>query len=337
LKKYQYFILFFYLILSLFLTACSLSYKGMGVAMYGYAEDEGIPYTLATDDFIMSCSMSEAFTPFLLSFSRVTSPPNKLAILFYMMTGSCVELRSWEEELRYLRSIYVKNSLEAQDSRIASQRLLTLATRRQLKSYYSLVNAFVEPGGVCPEFNSAKDELYWLVGLMSGLKAVLNNISSPTNVVVPMDIAAKVERSSACLNNEKWWGIPEGIQAAVKIVMPSDYSVKEQAMLTLNHASLLAKKTGVTVVNVLAAQVYLGLGHIDKVKEIIKQSSKIKVETKNSQEFKILSKFADLQLLSISDRLWTQATGVRTPVGKLGTFWDDPELSVERIDINDIL
>ena len=29
------------------------------------------------------------------------------------------------------------------------------------------------------------------------------------------------------------------------------------------------------------------------------------------------------QLQNISDRMWTQATGTRTPINSLGKFWDD--------------
>jgi hypothetical protein len=43
-------------------------------------------------------------------------------------------------------------------------------------------------------------------------------------------------------------------------------------------------------------------------------------------------------LTALSDRMWTQATGHRTPIGGLGTFWDEkPEPTGEVIDLDDIL
>jgi len=39
----------------------------------------------------------------------------------------------------------------------------------------------------------------------------------------------------------------------------------------------------------------------------------------------------------VSDRLWTEATGSRTPVGGLGTFWDDAPKAVPSFDIDDLL
>ena len=84
-----------YLILCipLLLNACSLAYKSTGDVMIGYAEDQGIPYMLATNDAVLGCAMSEAFTPFLLSFSKVTTSPDHLAILLYLMAGNCSEFK----------------------------------------------------------------------------------------------------------------------------------------------------------------------------------------------------------------------------------------------------
>jgi hypothetical protein len=38
--------------------------------------------------------------------------------------------------------------------------------------------------------------------------------------------------------------------------------------------------------------------------------------------FLFLDKVATIQLQAVSDILWTEATGKRTPIGGLGTFWD---------------
>jgi len=38
---------------------------------------------------------------------------------------------------------------------------------------------------------------------------------------------------------------------------------------------------------------------------------------------KLLDEIAAQQLQAISDRLWTEAKGSRTPFNGLGSFWDD--------------
>jgi hypothetical protein len=35
-----------------------------------------------------------------------------------------------------------------------------------------------EPGGECPEFAAENDEFYWLMGLLDGIQAIINDIAS---------------------------------------------------------------------------------------------------------------------------------------------------------------
>ena len=324
------------LCLTVFLNGCTLVYKGTGDVMIGYAEEQGVPYMLAADDVALSCSMVESFTPFLLSFSQVTTPPDQLAILFYLMAGNCTEFKAQQQELRYLRAIYAKNPIEAKDARIAQQRLLGLAASRQLNGYHYLTKAFVEPGGECPKFDSDDDELYWLIGLINGIQAIINDIASGGAVEVPMDIAAKVGRGAVCLNNEKWWGIPQAIQAAIWITIPGNRPVDKNPEQILEDSVLMGLQKGIRIPQVMAAQVYIGLGKSEQVKEIISNYSQLQ-QTAVSKTYRSLNQVAYQQIQAISDRLWTEATGARTPRGKLGHFWDDPVLDAEIIDIDDLL
>jgi len=318
------------------LNACTLVYKGTGDAMIGYAEDYGVSYMLETDDVALKCSMVESFSPFLLSFSTVTASPDQLGILFYLMAGNCTEFKAWEQELRYLRAVYSKNSIEAQDARVAQQRLLGLAAHRQLTGYHYLAKAFVEPGAECPEFASDDEELYWLIGLLNGIQAIINDIASGGTVEVPLDIAAKVGRGASCLNNEKWWGTPEAIQAAIWMTIPGNSAANKKPEEILNDSIQRGLQQGIRIPQVLAAQVYLGLGKIAQVKKIIRNYGVLK-QTSASKNYKSLNDVSRLQLQAISDRLWTEGTGRRTPLGRLGFFWDDPEKTIETIDIDDLL
>lgn len=335
LKKQKHFL--FVICLSVLLNGCTLVYKGTGDTMIGYAEDHGVAYMLATDDVAMECSMVEAFTPFLQSFSTVTTPPDKLSVLFYLMSGNCSEFKAWEQELRYLRAVYAHNAIEAQDARIVQQRLLALAAQRQLMSYRYLTKAFVEPGAECPEFASDQDEFYWLVGLVSGIQAVINDITSGGNIQVPMGIATKVGRGAVCLDNDKWWGIPEAIQGAIWLSIPTNAPLNSDPAKMLNDSVEIGLRQGALIPQVLAAQIYLGQGNIEEVKNIIRLDNNGIERAPVDQAYKMLNQVSKLQLRAISDRLWTEATGRRTPVGKLGSFWDDADKVVDTLDIDEIL
>lgn len=305
--------------------------------MLGFAEDQGVPYMMATDDVALGCAMSEAFTPFLLSFSRVTTPPNDLAILFYFMAGSCSEFKAWEEELRYLRAIHAKITFDAQDARIAQQRFLSQAARRQYTGYRYLTFAIAEPGGECPDLVSNNEQFYWMVGLLNGVLAVINDLESEGNANVPLDIALKAARGAGCLDNEKWWGLPNAIRAAIWATIPGDKPDNIDPLKILDQSMQTGLQQGMLIPQVLASQVYMGLGNTAQVKKIIHHHTDNNATLSSKPEFRILNEVAKLQLQAISDRLWTEATGKRTPIGALGTFWDDQENAVETIDITDML
>ena len=68
-----------------------------------------------------------------------------------------------------------------------------------------------------------------------------------------------------------------------------------------------------------------------------KSSKKSVKTTPANKEYRMLDVVATQQVLAVSDRLWTEGTGSRTPVGGLGTFWDDKSPAEEALDIDDLL
>ena len=175
------------------------------------------------------------------------------------------------------------------------------------------------------------------MGLVNGIQAIINDIAAAGNVNVPLDIAAKVGRGASCLDNEKWWGTPDAIQAAIWMTIPGNEPDDKDPAQVLDDSLQTSLQQGIYINYVLAAQIYLGQGEVEKVKQIIRSHTGLKLQTAASQEFKILNQISKLQIQAISDRLWTEATGKRTPLGRMGFFWDDSDNAVETIDIDEIL
>ncbi len=329
--------LFLITLFALPMSGCGVLYKATSDTLIGYTEDEAVPYMLATGDIDLGCSMAQSFTPLFLSFSRVTDAPDQLAILLHLIAGSCVEFQAWEEELRYLRAMHEKRAIEARDARIAQQRYIALAAQRQLRGYQFFTRVYGEPGKQCPEFATQNDELYWLVGLVNGIQAIMNDIASGGRVGVPLSIAGKVGRAAACLDNETWWGAPAAIESAIGIIIPENVERSGEPLQDLHDSVEMGIKQGIYLTHVLAAQVYLGQGDTPKVKQIIRSYVDIAGHSQGNPTYKILNEVARLQIRAISDRMWTEATGQRTPLGKMGKFWDDPVENIETVDIDDIL
>ena len=324
------------------LSACGavqhMMYKTTGDVMVNFAADHQVPFTLATDDMGINCAMSEALTPMLMSFGRVRDEPHQLAVITYGSAGLCAEAMSWEEELRYMRAIKAQNAAEAEDALIAQKRLNVVAAKRNYIAYQHLVAQYGEPGGECPELEEDLDQFIWIMGMVSGLQALNNEITSTTGLGVPKNIAAKVERAATCVDDAKWWGVPMALRATIWSLLPGAEPQGEDAMKRLAIAAKKGEKAGVRLPHVFQALAYFGKGDIEAVKQVIRDHVKAKKKKDPNPDYLLLDELATTMLTAMSDRMWTEAKGYRTPAGGLGTFWDDQkESTTESIDLDDIL
>ena len=323
----------------LIFSGCSTLYKPAGDTLIGYAKDKALPYLMTTDDPQMACTLSNGLGPLFLSFETVTTPPDSLAVLFYTLTGMCAEMQAWEEELRFFRALRQENATEAQDARIAYKRLMALAAQRELRGYQKSTQVFGEMGELCPELTNDSEQFTYLIGLLNGLQAVFSDVKSGGIVQVPMNVAAKAARGTHCLNNQQWWGLPQAIRAAVWITLPSLKPEEVKPYQALDKAVDIGLQAGLRTAQLIALQVYAGQGKIQQVRQIIQSHKQARQNTPAEPSVKLLDEMASLQILAISDAMWSEATGKRTPIGKLGTFWDDspPKQLLETLDIDELL
>ena len=60
-------------------------------------------------------------------------------------------------------------------------------------------------------------------------------------------------------------------------------------------------------------------------------------KTPANEDWRFVDAMATDMIVAVSDRLWVENTGHRTPMGQLGTFWDDRQEEVETMDLDDLL
>lgn len=327
----------------LLLSGCSnVVYKVTGDTMINYGQDKMIPYLLSTDDTKIGCVAGEALTPLLLSFGTVTSPPDDLAVLIYMVNGACATNRAVDLELDYLRLSKDHLITQAQDARIHAKRWHGIAAKRLLKGYEALVRSMGEIGNECPNFASDQQQMIWLLGTAVGLQAVMADAQSGLVAGVPRDIAPKAERAAACLDNaegnRRWWGLPKAIRATLWTVVPGITPDGMDPWKELNVAMRIGEEEGVRIADGLASMASYNDSNFELTKSIIRKHAKSLQTIASSREFQLVDIMATDMIYALSDRLWTEAEGHRTPSGQLGTFWDDkkdePKLE---IDIDDLL
>lgn len=310
--------------LALGLSACQgFLMSSTGDMMGAYTTKHLVPYNLASPDPAMTCQIAEATGNLLLSYHRVTDAPHKGYVSTLASAGICEEARIYEAELRGLRALKRGDSAEAQDARFAEQRHHAVAARRFYRAWQHMHMLFKEKGADgCPAFEEDEehsDEVAWLVGHVAAVQAVQHDRAAKGEVGVPTDLPQQVARSVRCLDNEKWWGAPAALQAAIWTSVPGSGPAGVDPWAQLTQATEIAKKSGIRVAFAIAAQAAEGSGREDEMRKQIKAflAAGAVAPPKKWQMFDLQ---AQANVRHQSDRAWTKALGHRTPTGELGSF-----------------
>ena len=326
-----------FLLLSFIATAgCSVNplYVTTGQIMTGYAWSESTPYTFTLDDPDMACTLGTAFDPFVYSFKRVTATPNKTGSLMLLLSANCSEEHAWQAQLRSMRDAQKGDVKGAQDARTEYQRWEAVTARRRFQSYREAMKAYdydpSNPDQDCPDFDTDNDELTFLLGLLTGTQAVMNDSASGDQVNVPRDIAPHAERAARCLSNVKWAGLPDAIRASVWLLIPSSRPQgARDPWKVLAHCAALGDRKGMRAAGAVEAVIAENMGRDDIVAKAIKDFAQAGKTMTVWKKYQLVDATAKHVVMAVSDRYWTQHFGQRTPQNMFG------KLKPNRMDKSD--
>lgn len=311
------------------LSGCSQVVKtGANVAL-GFTENHIVPPILAMDDAEMVCNSGNSLTPAIMATKDMGADPTRVAVLMYSAAGICAEQKALDSELRYLRASKANQVSEAQDARIEQKRWAALAAQRQYTGYQLFQSRYEKKykkalGESCPKMNSDIEQTVYLLGLLSGLQSMTNDINSGGAVNVPKDIAAVVERGMTCLNNEKFWGAPEATRAVIWTLLPGAGDGKPDPYQTLKQSTQIGEKKGVRLSHAMYAVAAQASGDDAKIRDALKTFAQARSDEKPvNPQFKLIDSMAASMVKGISDRYWTEHTGVRTADDGMEQFWDE--------------
>jgi hypothetical protein len=78
-------------------------------------------------------------------------------------------------------------------------------------------------------------------------------------------------------------------------------------------------------------------GDNERVRKVIKRHVEQIEEFDSNKAYRLMDAIATNGVQRFSDRMWTEAVGHRTPVGGLGTFWDENAADdIETVDLDDL-
>lgn len=294
-------------------------YSATGDVMSSYAVEYMVPEMMASDDVAMACEVGVSMGPFLMSFKRVTDDPNRAALVTLLSAGMCAEDQAWEAELASMRALRQGAGEASQDARIREQRAHTVAAKRFYAAYRRLEALWGPVGEQCPKLEE-KDELTYLLGLSSGLLALVHDRQSGGQAGVPMSIPPAVARAAACLPEGSWWGAPEALRAAIWTSVPGAAPEGSDPWAILQDAAKKGDAAHVRLARAFLAQAAAGAGKTDLLKEAIVDQAAALAAHPADPDYALLDRYGTLIVLHESDKLWTRETGHRTPAGAFGTF-----------------
>lgn len=322
------------LVCALLAAGCS-PYKFAGDQLFKFGEKAIMPHELAGTDLGIGCRAATAFTAPGMAFERVGTDINQMSVLLLVTAGVCTELSALEHELTYLRAAHAQNPLMAQDARIAQKRAHALAARRQYAGYLRFMKHYKNPAeGRCPKLKTEFDELVFMVGLLGGVQAVINDAQAGQFNSVPRDIAPLVGHLSNCLDSEKWWDLPLAVRAAMWSILPMLAPEGVEPMKILEQVAHRGERDGVRLGHLVWAMTAYASGDQATTRRALRDFAASTPRYTQNAQYRILDTIAGDVMLSVSDRMWSEAVGHRTPMGALGTFWDDRPVQA---DISDLL
>ena len=185
------------------------------------------PGVLQMQDLGMVCGLGETLTSLLTSLFR--KQPDKAVLLAQISAALCNEERAWSIELERRRAAYASRSGQdaavwatlAADLAQAEAREHVTAARRHA-GVWEIAKAEFELDEEGEELRqgSGKEELVYLLGMTAGLLAVVHDSSAERSVGISFGVARTVARAVKCLDNERLWGVPNALEAAVYIAIP---------------------------------------------------------------------------------------------------------------------
>ncbi len=314
---------------STLLAGCASTSKTGAKVGVGFSEKHLLPPILGMGDVDMVCNSSNALAPVIMATQSMGADPTRMAVLLYAASGVCAENQALSAELRYLRASKAGQVSEAQDARIEQKRWAAIAAERQYTGYQLFAQRWqtkykYKLGDSCPKMDPGLDQTVYLLGLVSGLQAMTNDISSGGQAHVPKDIAAIVERSMTCLDNTEYWGAPEATRAVIWTLLPGAGDGKADPYQTLQQSMQLGEQKGVRLSHALNAVAAQASGDDGKIRAALRAYAASTGEDKAiNPEFRLIDRMAGQMVKNIADRYWTEHTGVRAAEDGLSHFWDD--------------
>lgn len=300
--------------------------KAIGDTSAGMTRDMILPTVMASGDIGVGCASGEALGGLIDAFGPYSPKADRASVITALSAGMCLEDDVWEAELDRLRALHDGRIDAARDATTRAKRAHLVAARRYLGAFEALQRAFpvrADKGETCPRFAGGKqgefDRMVYLLGLSSGVLAVVHDGGADLAAGVSLSIPAEVVRQATCLDDDRWWGVPRALQAAVWALQPEAPGAGD-AWATFEASVAKGAAARVRLASAFAAQTAATVGDRARLEAAIAELAELRRASPPDPDFAMLDEYGTLLVQHESDKIWTEEEGHRTPFGELGTF-----------------
>lgn len=282
--------------------------------------------SLRVPDLGEACTLGSAFDHVLAAVSP-DNPPHRAMIFAELSAGMCAEIVAWDAELDSLRAktnfgeLGSARSSEVRDARLRKDRAHVDATNRLMRAFGHTEAEWGPVGEECPKVKE-KDELVYLLGVLSGVNGLLHDRRSGGEVGVPLDLILRAGRGATCMDDDKWWHLPTAVQAAGWTQIPGSAPEGVDPWAVVEEAANKGDASGVRVARALQIEVLANSGMDDELRAAIAKYAESTEQTPRSEQYALLDVYAHMLIRHHSDVIWTKERGHRTDT--LGKFPTDP-------------
>jgi hypothetical protein len=311
------------------MTGCShnpISYT-TGIVLEGIVENETYPYVLAQDDPDTACNLGRSFEYFLGSVNEMTDLDNAYFAMMPVLSSVCSEYNAREAELRSIRALRKGDVEGAKDARQLQKQWLAKTAQRRSRAFDLGIETYDFKSTIssyeCPDLDEELDQLSFLLSLTMGALAIKNDAESGMAAGVSRSIVSTILNGANCVDNEKWGGVPQALQATLWILLPNKKpsDIKKNNWEILEYASRSSTRVGTHLgssLHAVAAEIAGNKSELYKALTLYKETAGDEVFNKG--DFMLIDKISIGIINDISNVLWTSEVGSRTPFGQLGNL-----------------
>lgn len=303
------------------LALIALTTAGCAGRIDRFLVERPIAEALRLSDVDLACRGGNGQVPVVSGLFKDGRTAHRALALLETTAAACAEQHAMDAELASERARYFESGearvARVKDYREDERRHRLVAAGRLWRSWQHVEAEYGAIGrGACPKLKREGDELVWLLGLVAGANALLQDQASGGSLGVPQSVLGQVARGAECLDDTRWWYAPSALQAGAWAMVPGTAPDGVDPWAALGQAADKGDTTGIRVARSIQVQLAANAGKDDTVRDAIQAFAV--AESDPDPDYVLIDAYAEMVVRHAADLTWTRHRGYRaTALGEV--------------------